>query len=85
MQTIELLASIMGVLMSLAYFPQAHKIFKNKSSKNLSFHSYLTFAIGTFIWAIYGIYKHDYIIVTSFTLGVIGSWSVLLGILLYRK
>jgi MtN3 and saliva related transmembrane protein len=82
---LEFLTTIVGIVMSLAYFPQAYKIFKNKSAKNISITSYSIFALGTAIWVIYGITIKSWIIILSFIPGVIGSWLVLILTLVYRK
>lgn len=78
------LTAIMGVLMSLGYYPQAYKIFKNKSSKNISILTYLVFGIGTIVWLLYGIYTRDLVVAIGFVFGVIGSWSVIFLSLKYK-
>jgi MtN3 and saliva related transmembrane protein len=82
---IEILASIMGVIMSLGYYPQAYSILKNKSAKNVSKMSYGIFAIGTTTWLIYGILIKSWTIIVSFGLGVLGSWLVFILTFVYRK
>lgn len=82
---IQVLATITGILMSLGYFPQAWKIIKTKSAKDISVSSFVIFSIGTVSWFFYGWYIHDLVIMASFTLGVIGSWSTLILTLIYRK
>ncbi|MGV8141031.1 MAG: SemiSWEET family transporter [Candidatus Woesearchaeota archaeon] len=75
---LEILTTVMGIVMSLAYFPQAYKIFKNKSSESISIISYCIFALGTSTWLVYGILTKSWIIILSFIPGVIGSWLVLI-------
>ncbi|MEK6830115.1 MAG: SemiSWEET family transporter [Nanoarchaeota archaeon] len=82
---IKILATVMGIIMSLGYFPQAYKIYKNKSSKNISILSYIIFSLGTLTWLIYGISINDLPIILGFILGVIGSWLVLILTLIYNK
>jgi MtN3 and saliva related transmembrane protein len=82
---IEVLASIMGIIMSLGYYPQAYKILKHKSAKNVSLLSFIIFAIGTVTWLVYGIIINSIAIILGFALGVIGSWLVLILILVYDK
>jgi len=82
---LEFLTTIMGILMSLAYFPQAYKMFRNKSAKNISIISYCIFALGTTLWFVYGITISSWVIILSFVPGVIGSWLVLILTLIYRK
>jgi MtN3 and saliva related transmembrane protein len=81
----SILATILGVCMSLAYFPQAYKIYKNRSSKDISVFSYSIFALGTLVWTIYGIVLQDIPIIISFGIGVLGSWTVLTLAIIYRK
>ncbi len=82
---VQWLATITGVLMSLGYYPQAWKIFREKSARDISIPSFLIFAIGTLSWLCYGIYLHDLTIILSFGLGVVGSWSILILSFIYRK
>jgi len=82
---LEILASIMGIMMSLGYYPQAFSILKKKSAKDVSELSYIIFAIGTTTWLIYGIIINSLTIILSFSLGVIGSWFVLILTFIYHK
>ncbi len=82
---VNMTVTITGLVMSFGYYPQAWKIFKNKSGKDISLSTFSIFAIGTTIWFFYGIYKNDWVIMTSFIFGVIGSWLVLGLTLYYRR
>jgi len=82
---IKAAATIMGIVMSFGYYPQAYRIWKTKSATDISLSSYVIFVIGTTTWFCYGAYLGDRIIMASFILGVIGSWLVLLLTLKYRK
>lgn len=81
----EVLTTILGVLMGIGHFPQAYKIYKNKSAVSTSLITYIIFAIGSLVWVIYGLRVHDNVIVYSFLPGVVGSWLVLGLTLRYRK
>jgi len=81
----EVVVTILGIMMSMAYFPQALKIWKNKTSKDISILSYSIFALGTLVWTIYGINVGDPVIILSFGVGVIGSWSVLFLSILFKN
>ncbi len=74
----------MGVAMSMGYYPQAYKIFKNKSSKDVSILTYLVFGVGTIVWLLYGIYTRDIVVALGFVFGVIGSWLVIFLLLKYK-
>lgn len=78
MTFLKIATMVMGVLMSLAYYPQAYKMLKKKSVKDVSKITYSIFALGTLVWFIYGLVLEDIIIIFGFALGVIGSWLVLI-------
>ncbi|MEK9157225.1 MAG: SemiSWEET family transporter [Patescibacteria group bacterium] len=82
---LDTLAAIMGVAMSLAYYPQLWKIYKRKSAANISRISYSAFAVGTTTWLLYGIAHHDYVVIAGFVFGVIGSWGVLISTYIYPE
>lgn len=82
---LEIVATIMGVVMSFGYYPQIYKMLKNKSSENISLVMYIIFGIGTIIWTLYGFYINDFVIISSFIVGVIGSWTVIFLYFLYKK
>jgi MtN3 and saliva related transmembrane protein len=81
---IEWLATVMGVLMSLGHFPQAYRVFKNRSAKDISLIAYTIFALGGLTWFVYGIQTDNRTIMISYAPGVIGAWLVLGLALAYR-
>jgi len=81
----QILTTIVGVVMSVGYFPQAYKIYKNKSAENISVLSFSIAAFGTMVWTLYGVFIQDLVVILSFVVGVIGSRLVLLLTLKYRK
>jgi MtN3 and saliva related transmembrane protein len=85
MKIFQIFVTIMGVVMSLGYYPQAYKIWKNKSASDISIPAFIIFASGTLTWFIYGIVIKDFPIIVGFILGVIGSWSVLFLSLKYKN
>jgi MtN3 and saliva related transmembrane protein len=84
LEIFSVLVSIFGILMSVGHFPQAYKIYKNKSSKDVSFITYSLFFVGCFLWILYGIINLDAPIIVSFSVGLIGSFLVLFMKLKYR-
>lgn len=46
---------IAGIITTSALIPQALKIYKNKSAKDISLAMFIFLAIGVFLWFIYGI------------------------------
>ena len=84
-QLITAVVTIVGFALSVAYYPQAWRIWKNRSSADVSISSYVLFAVGTSTWLFYGFYKNDIPIIASFLLGALGSWLVLLLTLYFRR
>jgi MtN3 and saliva related transmembrane protein len=85
MDYFKIFVTIMGIVMSLGYYPQAYKIWKNKTAANVSISSFAIFSLGTLTWLMYGIILGDKPIILSFTLGFIGAWAVLILALIYRN
>ena len=85
MEIFKIFLAIIGLAMSFGYYPQIYKMWKNKSSENISLPTYAIFSLGTLTYLIYGILTKDSTLITSFILGVLGSWTVLILILVYRK
>ncbi|PIQ91729.1 MAG: hypothetical protein COV70_02130 [Parcubacteria group bacterium CG11_big_fil_rev_8_21_14_0_20_39_22] len=81
----EITVTVLGIMMSIGYYPQAYRIWKTKSSKDISLYTYGIFSIGTFVWTLYGFHLGDLPIISSFIIGVIGSWLVLGLSLYYRR
>ncbi len=85
MDVFRIFVTIMGVVMSLGYYPQAYKIWKNKSAADISLPAFIIFSLGTLTWLIYGIVIHDNPIIISFVLGVIGAWAVMILSFIYKN
>ncbi|MCX6822913.1 MAG: SemiSWEET family transporter [candidate division SR1 bacterium] len=85
MKIFQVLTTIVGIVMSIGYFPQAYKLYKTKSAENISILSFCIFAAGTFIWTLYGILIGDRVLILSFVVGVVGSRLVLGLAITYKK
>ena len=84
MNFFKVLTTIVGIVMSIGYFPQAYRLYKTKSAENISLVSFVIFALGTLIRTLYGFFIHDLVLILSFIVGVIGSWLVLFLSIKYR-
>ncbi len=84
MKIFQVLTTIVGIVMSIWYFPQARKLYKTKSADNISLTTFTIFAIGTAIRTLYGIVIHDIVLILSFVVGVVGSWLCLFLAVKYR-
>ena len=54
---IELIGLLAAILTTIAFIPQVYKVIKTKSVVGLSLITYLIFAIGVFLWLVYGFLK----------------------------
>jgi MtN3 and saliva related transmembrane protein len=77
-------ATIVGMMMSIGHFPQAYKIWKRKSAKDISLITASIFAVGDWIWLAYGISIMAWPVIISFSIGVVAASSVLILALKYR-
>lgn len=76
--------TVVGIILSLGYYPQAWRIWRSRQAVNISVTSYVIFAVGTTTLFLYGLYKDDFVIIASFFFGAIGS-SLVLFLALYFK
>ena len=44
-----------GILCTISFIPQVYIVIKTKNTKDLSLATFLVFAIGVFLWFIYGL------------------------------
>lgn len=54
-----LIGYVAAILTTAANFPQTYKIIKTKSTKDISFTTYIFLTIGCGLWVIYGILNND--------------------------
>lgn len=85
MSTLAILATITGISVGLANLPQALKIFKNKSAKDVSIITYLIIELGVIVWILYGLELKSFPIVIPNILSLIMTTLVLIGYFLYGR
>ena len=78
------LASIAGITMGLSNYPQAYKIYKTKSSNDLSLLTYSILICGGGVWLLYGISIKNFPIIITYSFGIFSSLLVLVGIFRYK-
>jgi len=81
---VSILATIMGIIMSLSHFSQAYKIYKRKSAKDISLTFITVFTIGAYIWLAYGLLLQEWPVIISFLIACFGTTTVLFLTLKYR-
>lgn len=55
MDSIEILGMVAATITTAGFVPQVLKIWKNKSTKDISLNMYLLLALGLVLWLVYGI------------------------------
>lgn len=79
------LATITGVFLGLGGLPQAIKIFRTKSAKDIAPESSVIGVIGSFIWILYGLELKNLPIVIPNILGIILATIILTGWFMYGR
>jgi MtN3 and saliva related transmembrane protein len=85
LQIISVIATVLGVLMSVSWFIQAHKIWKRKSSEDVSLLLLVIFSLGNLAFLLYGIALKQIPVILSFAVGLVGAGLVLFFAVKYRK
>ncbi|UCD04564.1 MAG: hypothetical protein JSW73_02945 [Candidatus Woesearchaeota archaeon] len=77
-------ATFFGVMMSIAYFPQTYKMFKRKSSADVSIISFSILLPGLLVWLMYGISLSNMPLIIANTIAIIGDVSVIITYFKYK-
>jgi len=83
--TLAVLATIMGSIMALGYFPQAYKIWKRKSVEDISLPFFVILFVGTIMWLLYGISTGSWPIIIANSIGVFGAGTIVAAYFKYKK
>ena len=81
---LKALVGAVGVASGAAYIPQAVRIWKRRSSDDVSVVTYLLFLLGQVIWLTYGIRFGLLEIVLGMSANIAGSLAVVLSALRFR-
>ena len=84
MSILATLAAVFGVAMAVSNFPQAYKIFKRKSAKDISKLTYSLLTLGSLIWLMYGIELGNVPIMVSYSVGSLSCIIVLGQCFVYK-
>ncbi len=85
MTPLYILATISGVFLAFSALPQAIKIFKAKSARDVSPIPYCITLVGGTIWVLYGLEIQNLPITLANIIGVVISVLVLVGWYLYGR
>ena len=69
---------------TIAFLPQAIKVFKSKSTKDISLYMFIIFTIGVLSWLIYGLIIDDYPIIFANTVTLVLSFFILIYKIKYK-
>lgn len=75
MDTGTFIGYVAGLLTTLAFVPQAWKIWRTRSAKDVSMHAYLVLTLGLALWLTYGIVRQEapIIVWNAVTLALAGA------------
>ena len=85
MTLLSVLATVFGTIGGLANLPQAYRIFKRKSAKDISILTYSIILVGCVIWIFYGIELGNFPVIITNSLGTVNVTLVIIGWLLYGR
>ncbi|MEJ5286837.1 MAG: hypothetical protein CH6_1573 [Candidatus Kapaibacterium sp.] len=81
----QLIGSIAAIMTTTAFVPQAVKIIRTKSTRDISLGMYLILTTGILFWLIYGILLREPPIIFANTIGFTLTFTILILKIKYRK
>jgi MtN3 and saliva related transmembrane protein len=78
------LVSVVGVATGAAYIPQALRIWKRRSSDDVSILTYLLFLGGQIVYLVYGIRIRQWPLIIGMSANIVGSVAVILSAVRFR-
>ena len=69
---------------TIAFLPQAVKVYKTKSTKDISLLMFVIFTVGVASWLAYGVYLNDLPLITANTITLILSLFILFYKIKYK-
>jgi MtN3 and saliva related transmembrane protein len=85
MATIEILATILGVITGLANVPHIIKIFKGRSAKDISIITNLIFVTSSVVWLLYGFQLESYPLIIANIIYIITYGLIVFGWMVYGR
>ena len=78
------LGYIAGFFTTIAFLPQVIKVWRTKSTKDISIWMFLIFTTGVLLWLIYGLMIRNYSLIIANTITLILSISILIAKILFK-
>ncbi len=85
MITIEILATVLGVITGLANVPQIIKIFKSRSAKDISIITNLIFITSSVVWLLYGLQLDSFPLIVANIIYIITYGLIVIGWVVYGR
>jgi MtN3 and saliva related transmembrane protein len=85
MSLLSMLATAFGIIGATANAPQAWKIFKRKSAKDISILTYGMIMASAVIWVLYGFEIGNFPVIISNLIGIVFVSAVIVGWFLYGR
>jgi MtN3 and saliva related transmembrane protein len=77
MDTITIVGLIAAAFTTIALLPQLMKVWKTKSTRDISAGMFTLYSSGLFLWFVYGVYTNDLPIILANSLAFIQSLVIL--------
>ena len=84
MDFITIIGLIAAVFTTISLFPQLIKVWKTKSTKDISMGMFSLFCVGVFLWFIYGVLVNDLPIIIANSLAFIQAIIILVFKVKYK-
>ena len=84
MDSITILGLIAAALTTICLLPQLMKVYKTKSTKDISTTMFLIYCLSVALWLLYGVYRIDASIIIANTLALIQGIVILALKLKYK-
>ncbi len=81
---VEIIGVLAALCTTIAYAPQAYKIFKEKSAKEVSLSMYLILLVGLILWLTYGFLIDSFAIKLANTITMVLALSIIYFKLRYK-
>jgi MtN3 and saliva related transmembrane protein len=85
MEITQIVGSLAAIMTTTAFVPQALKIIRTKSTRDISLGMYLILTTGILFWLVYGILLKEAPIIFANTIGFTLTFTILLLKIKYRK
>ncbi len=84
MDMASIIGYIAGALTTIAFVPQVIKIWKTKSTKDISLTMFIVFCFGIFLWMIYGIMLHSFPVIIANATGLVLGLLIIIFKIKYK-